>query len=292
MKKVILIVGVIIVITGIVFVWETFLRDEFRSVVESDVTVGDVLPLEASEVLQESVDSGRQPWRLDPVQVARSQGVELGFSEFDQFTLKSKEFGQNTGISVAEVEAVHADQQYIITLTQPVKTGEGGIWIVIHISEAVPEKEPESEPQQPVVPPAPPASTILSVSDVNTYRDTYAGERIRVRGKIHAYAYYYDRPCHVDEPPEVCNAPGFVGFQLADADGTATELLNIYKAAPDGTHKTFECVFVLPNSFDCGIYTPDSVMVVEGVFTKGQEPYQWVGLKPIKFRDIYYLLVE
>lgn len=88
--------------------------------------------LENLKKIQESVDNGSQPWRLDPYAVAVSDSIELGFNqEKDTFTLTSKtEMGEYSGTGEAEVEAVHNEVTYIIQLIQPVKQGEEGIWAI------------------------------------------------------------------------------------------------------------------------------------------------------------------
>ena len=97
-----------------------------------DIKVGSVEnDLEDLEKIQESVDQGSQPWRLDPYMVALSDGVELGFDQEDIFTLISEvEMGEYSGTGEAEVEAVHNEIIYIIQLIQPVKQGEEGIWAI------------------------------------------------------------------------------------------------------------------------------------------------------------------
>lgn len=74
--------------------------------------------------LQRLADEGKDNWRLDPVKVASSDGRMLGFTASDTFEPVSAADGQ------ASVRAVQAGREYIIRLTQPVKTGSSGVWAV------------------------------------------------------------------------------------------------------------------------------------------------------------------
>ena len=103
-----------------------------------DIKIGSVEnDLENLEKIQESVNNGSQPWRLDPYTVAITDGVELGFNqEKDAFTLVSKtEMGEYSGTGEAEVEAVHDETTYIIQLIQPIEQGDKGIWAINNVRE-------------------------------------------------------------------------------------------------------------------------------------------------------------
>ncbi len=80
--------------------------------------------------LQKAVDSGHQPWRLDPLMVAKAEASKYGFSENDTFTLKET----MASVGVAKVEAVHNEKMYFITLIQPIP-GEGKIWVIQRIED-------------------------------------------------------------------------------------------------------------------------------------------------------------
>lgn len=104
----------------------------------SEITLGAVEnDFTELETIQESVDGGSQPWRLDPLHVAMSDGVALGFDQDnDDFTLVSKiEIGEGSGTGEAEVEVVHGETTYIIQLIQPVKQGSEGIWAINSVRE-------------------------------------------------------------------------------------------------------------------------------------------------------------
>jgi hypothetical protein len=80
--------------------------------------------LDRASWLQDQVDRGHEVWRLDPVEVARRDGRMAGFRLADQFRLVGLEAG------VALVEATHQGRIHFIRLTQPVRPGGGGIWVI------------------------------------------------------------------------------------------------------------------------------------------------------------------
>lgn len=91
-------------------------------------TVGDL------SALQASVDKGSQPLYLDPLEVARTESIQYGFTASDTFTFKSKEYAENAGTYIATVEATHEGKTYTIQLIQPETQGEKGIWAINSIS--------------------------------------------------------------------------------------------------------------------------------------------------------------
>ena len=81
--------------------------------------------------LQQAVDEGHQPWRLDVLMVAKAEAAAFhGFSFEDTFTLLS----QNASASVAEVQVKHNDKTFIIELIKPIP-GPGKIWMINKIIE-------------------------------------------------------------------------------------------------------------------------------------------------------------
>ncbi len=80
--------------------------------------------------IQQEVDQGHTPWRLDPVAVAREDGQQLGFDASDRFELVGQASGPAGSGAQATVRAVHAGQTYEVQLTQPAKAGAGGIWTI------------------------------------------------------------------------------------------------------------------------------------------------------------------
>jgi hypothetical protein len=84
----------------------------------------------AANQLQRTVDEGDQPWRMDPLAVARADGVALGLSASDTFELLE------VGAGVAKVRAQHASARYIIDLAQPARLGSTGIWVVVKVTRS------------------------------------------------------------------------------------------------------------------------------------------------------------
>ncbi len=97
---------------------------------------GESLDQQKLQELQDAVDNGHQPWRLDPLFIAKTESSKYGFKDTDEFTLVSKELAEYAGTYIAEVEAIHDNEKYIIQLIQPVKIGDEGIWVVNSIREA------------------------------------------------------------------------------------------------------------------------------------------------------------
>ena len=78
--------------------------------------------------LQEAVDAGHEPWRVDPLAVARASAGTLGFTDGDVFELASQ------GPAQAVVRANHAAEAYQLRLIQPVRGGPSGIWMLESIA--------------------------------------------------------------------------------------------------------------------------------------------------------------
>jgi len=80
--------------------------------------------LTAAQPLQRAADVGDQPWRLDPVDVARADATVLGFGQSDPMELVEEKTGY------ARVRAQHAGTTYDILVTQPARLGPTGVWVV------------------------------------------------------------------------------------------------------------------------------------------------------------------
>jgi len=82
--------------------------------------------------LQKAVDRGHQPWRLDPLMVAKAEGQKYGFSATDTFALEEI----RTSDSVARVKVLHNKKIYFVTLLRPVlSSGKADIWAIQKIEE-------------------------------------------------------------------------------------------------------------------------------------------------------------
>jgi hypothetical protein len=93
------------------------------------------LDMVALQQIQDLVDQGHEPWRLDPLQVAQAEGETLGFDPaqdvFDLLPTPDPATGE------ADVMVLHGEHLYIIHLTQPVQIGPGGIWTATNINRAL-----------------------------------------------------------------------------------------------------------------------------------------------------------
>lgn len=95
------------------------------------------LPPKFQEI-QQSTDQGHQPWRLDPVEVARVEGITLGFlPDKDTFRLVSKsERGKGSGTGEAIVRAHHGKTDFLIQLIQPAGAAPNHIWVINSVAVA------------------------------------------------------------------------------------------------------------------------------------------------------------
>jgi hypothetical protein len=77
--------------------------------------------------LQNQVDGGRQPWLLDPTEVAVSYaGAVLGYRNPGVFP---------TGAGRVDVQDGRSPAKATITLGQTVRRGDGGIWLVTGVQK-------------------------------------------------------------------------------------------------------------------------------------------------------------
>jgi hypothetical protein len=111
-----------------------------------DVKQGHVaVPGEDFIKVQNFVDQGGNPWRLDPVATARKVGIAvLGFKEEDTFTFRMYFYEWDSGLWHALVWAKHGPCLFQVELMQPVKQGREGIWAVqrvILMEEATPPED-------------------------------------------------------------------------------------------------------------------------------------------------------
>jgi len=100
-----------------------------------DIVLGKFVGPDSSisdDELQQSVDAGHQPWRLDPELVIKAYITSAGFSEQDIATLKQISIFASAGISTFEIS--HSGSTYIITVIQPVP-GQGKIWNISEIEK-------------------------------------------------------------------------------------------------------------------------------------------------------------
>ncbi len=105
---------------------------------ESAVTTGPVtIDWQTLYGIQLQVNQGYHLWRLDPVEVARLEGQDLGLNpSTDTFTLFSKvEVGNYSGTGEAKVLVQHGRRAYVVQLIQPFGSGARMIWTINNVRE-------------------------------------------------------------------------------------------------------------------------------------------------------------
>lgn len=89
------------------------------------IRVGDFFTSEErAKALQVRVDTGQETWRKDPLEVARREAGGRGLLSNLEYALVSKESGK------AIVTVDYKGKTYLITLVQPQKQGDQGIWVI------------------------------------------------------------------------------------------------------------------------------------------------------------------
>lgn len=89
---------------------------------------------EKMKEIQALVDLGNQPWRLDPVEVTKTDAPpSYEFNAQDNYTLKSKD--DVKGIAQVEVKKKKGEKtvSYLVNLIQPQTKGAKGIWAINNI---------------------------------------------------------------------------------------------------------------------------------------------------------------
>lgn len=87
---------------------------------------------------QQNVDAGRELWRLDPIQVAKTEGRRYGFNDSDAYTvirkLNSSTIARHGQI---DIQVNHDGKLYTIILVKPFG-GEGAIWTIYKVADKQP----------------------------------------------------------------------------------------------------------------------------------------------------------
>ena len=101
-----------------------------------EVYVGEVeLDMAALEQLQAATDQGHQPWRLDPLEVTRNEGVGLGFDPAqDTFELLPV---PDPATGEAQVLVLRSEGFYVIHLVQPMRVGPDGLWAIARVEQGL-----------------------------------------------------------------------------------------------------------------------------------------------------------
>src|SRR5579875_2621912 len=94
------------------------------------------IPNEDYTLIQQSVDQGKNLWRLSPVRTAQEVGSKhLGLRTNDSYTFVEQYRDTDSGLMFAVVRVKHRNCTYLVELYQPVKQGKNGIWIVHMVTE-------------------------------------------------------------------------------------------------------------------------------------------------------------
>jgi len=101
-----------------------------KTVVNQEIEID----LSRMKEIQNLVDQGNQPWRLDPVEVTKVDApANYQFSADDEYTLSLKD--ENIGKAIVEVKKVETGKVYEVVLIQPIIKGPKGIWAILSITE-------------------------------------------------------------------------------------------------------------------------------------------------------------
>jgi len=105
------------------------LRFDLKS--DTSIKTGEVkIDYQALQTLQDSVNQGHQPWRLDSESVVRAEILQHGFVQSDLSSLKLT--SQAASAAIDNYEIVHNGKVYVIRAIQVVP-GEGQIWTISSI---------------------------------------------------------------------------------------------------------------------------------------------------------------
>jgi|SRR3989344_961093 len=135
MQKLLPPIAIILIFTvvGVGYLWLKNIPE-----LDNEIKVGQIpVDSQAIEAIQQQVDQGHQPWRLDPLLVAKNELSQYGFIEEDFVTLTLPPYippDLGTQITTIQGEIIHRRQPYLITLKQPVQ-GQGKLWVVSEIKE-------------------------------------------------------------------------------------------------------------------------------------------------------------
>ena len=130
-----------------------------------------------------------------------------------------------------------------------------------------------------------------TVADLLNSPGKYAGRRVMVKGRVRTIPRYSRVPCPDDVPD--CNPISGVAVFLEDLNNGETRLPIYQKGSPYG------CYYDIRGNYDCRRFVNNTVITLEAVYAKSQEPAQVIGSsspstgpsaqKVLKFRDFYFL---
>lgn len=102
-----------------------------------EVLTGSVeIPGENYAQIQQAANQGTNLWRLSPVRTAQEVGTKhLGLRTNDVYTFVEQYRDPASGLQHAVIRVKHRDCTYLVELYQPMKQGQGGIWVVQSVTE-------------------------------------------------------------------------------------------------------------------------------------------------------------
>jgi len=86
---------------------------------------------------QNAVKGGGVPWATDPVQVVHHDGPSFGLQPNDPVQLLREDVDPVSLVHRAFVVVRQNNHAYLVTLVQPIKTGDGGVWAIAAVEEYV-----------------------------------------------------------------------------------------------------------------------------------------------------------
>lgn len=177
--------------------------------------------LDYSKVIkwQQNVDEGRELWRLDPLQVARNEGKDYGFTDKAVFTItkrvSSSPIARHGQI---DVEVRQNGKTYTMILVRPFGSDDGAIWTVYRVTGV------DKPDQQPL------PTKVLFETDKYAAWKWYKGQSQYPKDSAFATIVDYDAQLKYDK-----RIPEYVLERVKDVDYDSKAVLLAYLGtAPSG----------------------------------------------------------
>ncbi len=79
---------------------------------------------------QNAVDRGAIPWATDPIEVVHHDGPSFGLYPIDPAEVLVRDKDPTSLVPRVLVRVEQKGQQYLVTLIQPIRSGDGGVWAI------------------------------------------------------------------------------------------------------------------------------------------------------------------
>lgn len=171
--------------------------------------------------------------------------------------------------------------------------GAVGVVIVKELRNSNPSPAINPSPSTTPSPAQTPLPTRLNVTDIMSNPETYAGKKVKVKGKLVLHTYDSARPCPATDPS--CNTEiKPPTLHLVNPAAPWVEVIDLYKKSSAG-YVQISCQS--RENSTCGQYKVNTETTLEGLFTKEQVPYQQIGnstgkIETIKYKDHFFLVVD